>query len=86
MWRLDLKLLVPSVSGVLAGYFFTKVRVLEFLEPLWYWHEVYHRYLSFNQGFKDTALAQLRAEEARLELAKQNNPEILPHSTQNHKP
>lgn len=23
-----------SVSGVLAGYFFTKVRVLEFLEPL----------------------------------------------------
>ena len=26
--------LLPSASGVLAGYFFTIVRVLEFLEPL----------------------------------------------------
>ena len=32
IWRLTLKLL-SSVSGALAGYFFTKVRVLEFLEP-----------------------------------------------------
>jgi len=49
-----------ALSGVLAGYFFTKV-------------------------FKDTALAQLRAEEARLQLTQQNNPEFLPNSTQNYK-
>jgi len=43
-----------ALSGVLAGYFFTK-------------------------AFKDTALAQLRAEEARLRLTQQNNPESLPN-------
>jgi len=51
-----------ALSGVLAGYFFTK-------------------------GFKDTALAQLRAEEARLQLRQQaDNPEIMPDSTRNHEP
>jgi len=40
----------------------------------------------FAQGFKQTALAQLRAEEARLQLTEKNDPEILPNSTQNHQP
>jgi len=51
-----------ALSGVLAGYFFTK-------------------------AFKDTALAQLRVEEARLRLTEQSdNPEILPDSMQKHEP
>jgi len=48
-----------ALSGVLAGYFFTK-------------------------AFKDTALAQLRAEEARQQLTPPNNSEILPNPPQNH--
>jgi len=40
----------------------------------------------FQKAFKDTALAQLRAEEARQQLTQQNNPESLPNSTQDHEP
>jgi len=53
-FKRNVSLFCGVLSGVLAGYFFTK-------------------------GFKDTALAQLRAEEARQKLSQQNDSEILPN-------
>ena len=41
-------------------------------------------YTHLSQAFKDTALAQLRAEEARQQLTPPSNPEILPNPPQNH--